>query len=130
MTITVVILQPMRWIISMRKILMSSPIVHRNLNIRGNRRCGEISLLGLRKNHMISNCNFLKKAHGSIKSIRLIYILLLFFPNPFNNAFPTHLFKLILWYHIRNPNRNWNHKHTWHYRKMQPEEKCRTERIY
>ena len=56
--------------------------------------------------------------------------LLLFFPNPFNNAFPTHLFKLILWYHIRNPNQNWNHKHTWHYRKMQPEEKCRTERIY
>ena len=74
--------------------------------------------------------NFLKKAHGSIKSIRLIYTLLLFFPNPFNNTFPTHLFKLILWYHIRNPNQNWNHKHTWHYRKMQPEEKCCTERIY
>ena len=73
---------------------------------------------------------FSKKAHGFIKSIRLIYILLLFFPNPFNNAFPTHLFKLILWYHIRNPNQNWNHKHTWHYRKMQPEEKCCTERIY
>lgn len=67
---------------------------------------------------------------GSIKSIRLIYTLLLFFPNPFNNAFPTHLFKLILWYHIRNPNQNRNHKHTWHYRKMQPEEKCCTERIY
>ena len=38
--------------------------------------------------------------------------------------------KLILWYHIRNPNQNLNHKHTWHYRKMQPEEKCCTERIY
>ena len=31
---------------------------------------------------------------------------------------------------ILNPNQNWNHKHTWHYRKMQPEEKCCTERIY
>ena len=37
-----------------------------------------------------------------IKSIRLIYTLLLFFPNPFNNAFPTHLFKLILWNRICN----------------------------
>ena len=53
MTITVVILQPMRWIISMWRILIFSPIVHGNLNIRGNRRCDKISLLGLRKNHMI-----------------------------------------------------------------------------
>ena len=53
MTITVVILQPMKWIISMWKILMSSPIVHGNLNIKENRKYGEISLLGLRKSHMI-----------------------------------------------------------------------------
>ena len=66
MTITVVILQPMRWIISMRKILMSSPIVHGNLNIRENRKCGEISLLGLRKGHMIWNCNHLKYCPGTI----------------------------------------------------------------
>ena len=52
-TITVVILPPMRWIISMWRILMFSPIVHGNLNIRGNRRCDEISLLELRKDHMI-----------------------------------------------------------------------------
>ena len=32
-------------------------IVHRNLNIKGNRRCDEISLLELRKNHMIWNCD-------------------------------------------------------------------------
>ena len=57
MTITDVILQPMRWIISMRKILMFSPIVHGNLNIRENKKCGEISLLELRKSHMIWNCN-------------------------------------------------------------------------
>ncbi len=37
--------------------LMSSPIVPGNLNVRGNRRCGEISLLGLRKYHMIWNYN-------------------------------------------------------------------------
>ena len=109
---------------------MFSPIVHGNLNIRGNRRCDKISLFDLRKCHMIWNYNFLKKeAHGSANP-RLIYILLLFLTNSFNYTFPTHLFKLILWYHIRNPNKNWNHKHTWHYRKMQPEEKCRTERIY
>ena len=76
---------------------MFSPIVHGNLNIRGNRKFDT---------------------------------LFLFLANSFNNTFPTHLFKLILWYHIRNPNQNRNHKHTWHYRKMQPEEKCRTERIY
>ena len=57
MTITVVILQPMRWIISMWKILMSSPIVHGNLNIRGNRKLEEINLLELRKGHMIWNYN-------------------------------------------------------------------------
>lgn len=57
-TITVVILQPMRWIISMWKTLMFSPIVHGNLNIRENMKCGEISLLGLIKGHMIWNYNF------------------------------------------------------------------------
>ena len=36
---------------------MFSPIVHGNLNIRGNRRCGEISLPELRKGHMIWNYN-------------------------------------------------------------------------
>ena len=66
MTITVVILQPMRWIISMWKTLMFSPIVHGNLNIRENRKCGEISLLGLRKGHMIWNCNHLKYCPGTI----------------------------------------------------------------
>ena len=34
------------------------PIVHGNLNIRGNRRCDEISLFDLRKSHMIWNYNF------------------------------------------------------------------------
>ena len=63
---TVVILQPMRWIISMWKTLMFSPIVHGNLNIRENRKCGEISLLGLRKGHMIWNCNHLKYCPGTI----------------------------------------------------------------
>ena len=43
--------------ISMWKILMFFPIVHGNLNIRGNRRCDEISLLGLRKGRMIWNYN-------------------------------------------------------------------------
>ena len=38
---------------------MFSLIVHGNLNIRGNRRCGEISLFDLRKGHMIWNYNFL-----------------------------------------------------------------------
>ena len=56
-TITVVILPPMRWIISMWRILMFSPIVHGNLNIRGNRKYGEISLLELRKGRMIWNYN-------------------------------------------------------------------------
>ena len=42
---------------SMRKILMFSLIVHGNLNIRENKKCGEISLLELRKSHMIWNCN-------------------------------------------------------------------------
>ena len=46
-------IEPMKWIISMWKILMSSPIVHGNLNIKENRKYGEISLLGLRKSHMI-----------------------------------------------------------------------------
>ena len=55
--------------------------------------------------------------------------LCLFLANPFNNAFPTHFFKLILWYHIRNPNQNRNHKNTWHDCKMHPEEKCCTECI-
>ena len=36
---------------------MFSPIVHGNLNIRGNRRCDEISLFDLRKGHMIWNYN-------------------------------------------------------------------------
>ena len=36
---------------------MFSPIVHGNLNIRENRKCGEISLLGLRKGRMIWNYN-------------------------------------------------------------------------
>ena len=45
---------------------MLSPIVHGNLNIRGNRRCDKISLFDPRKCHMIWNYNFLKKeAHGS-----------------------------------------------------------------
>ena len=45
---------------------MFSPIVHGNLNIRGNRRCDKISLFDPRKCHMIWNYNFLKKeAHGS-----------------------------------------------------------------
>ena len=35
------------------------PIVHGNLNIRGNRRCDKISLFDLRKGHMIWNYNFL-----------------------------------------------------------------------
>ena len=35
------------------------PIVPGNLNIRGNRRCNEISLFDLRKGHMIWNYNFL-----------------------------------------------------------------------
>ena len=33
------------------------PIVPWNLNIRENKKCGEISLLELRKSHMIWNCN-------------------------------------------------------------------------
>ena len=41
----------------MWKILMSSPIVHGNLNIRGNRKLEEINLLELRKGHMIWNYN-------------------------------------------------------------------------
>ena len=41
----------------MWKIQMSSPIVHWNLNIRENRKCGEISLPELRKSHMICNYN-------------------------------------------------------------------------
>ena len=41
-------------------------IVHGNLNIRENRKCGEISLLGLRKGHMIWNCNHLKYCPGTI----------------------------------------------------------------
>ena len=60
MTITAVILPPMRWIISMWKIRMSSPIVHGNLNISENRKCGEISLQELRKSPMIWNCNHLR----------------------------------------------------------------------
>ena len=36
---------------------MFSPIVHGNLNIKGNRKYGEISLLGLRKGRMIWNYN-------------------------------------------------------------------------
>ena len=35
--------------ISMWNTLMFSPIVHGNLNIRENRKCGKISLLELRK---------------------------------------------------------------------------------
>ena len=35
-------------------------------NIRENRKCGEISLLGLRKGHMIWNCNHLKYCPGTI----------------------------------------------------------------
>ena len=38
-------------------VLMFFPIVPGNLNIRGNRRCNEISLLGLRKGRMIWNYN-------------------------------------------------------------------------
>ena len=53
-----VILQPMRWIISMLKILMFFPIVPGNLNIRGNRRCDGISLFDLRKS--LWNCSIFK----------------------------------------------------------------------
>lgn len=37
------------------------PIVPGNLNIRGNRKCDGISLLGLRKSHMIWNYNHFKQ---------------------------------------------------------------------
>ena len=53
-------IEPMKWIISMWKILMSSPIVHGNLNISENRKCDEISLQELRKSPMIWNCNHLR----------------------------------------------------------------------
>ena len=39
---------------------MFSPIVHGNLNIRENKKCGEISLQELRKSPMIWNCNHLR----------------------------------------------------------------------
>ena len=39
---------------------MFSPIVHGNLNIRGNKKSDEISLFDLRKNHMIWNCKHLR----------------------------------------------------------------------
>lgn len=45
----------------MWKILMSSPIVHGNLNIRENRKCDEISPSGLEKNRMIWNYNLIFK---------------------------------------------------------------------
>ena len=41
----------------MWKILMFFPIVPGNLNIRGNRRCDEISLFGPRKGHMVWSYN-------------------------------------------------------------------------
>ena len=50
----------------MWKILMSSPIVHGNLNIRENKKLEEINLLELRKSHMIWNCNHLKYCPGTI----------------------------------------------------------------
>ena len=40
---------------------MSSPIVPGNLNIRGNRKCDEISPSGLEKNRMIWNYNLIFK---------------------------------------------------------------------
>ena len=50
---------------------MFSPIVNGNLNIRGNRRCDKISLLGLRKGHMIWNCSIFKGVWICFKPIRL-----------------------------------------------------------
>ena len=82
-----VILQPMRWIISMLRILMFSPIVPGNLNIRENRRYDEISLLDLRKSHMIWNCDFYKMVY--IKGLLLIEIIVL------QNSSPSQIIQYI-----------------------------------
>ena len=53
---------------------MFSPIVHGNLNIRGNRRCDEISLFDLRKGHMIYKAMYQKFSFVAIQ-IQMIKFL-------------------------------------------------------
>ena len=71
----------------MLRILMFSPIVHGNLNIRENRRYDEISLLDLRKSHMIWNCDFYKMVY--IKGLLLIEIIVL------QNSSPSQIIQYI-----------------------------------
>ena len=57
MTITIVISQPMKWMISIWKIPIASLIVPGNLNIRGNRNCKKNILFNPGKNRTTQNYN-------------------------------------------------------------------------